>query len=340
MGGKALKNAYTRRYNAIEFKNLVEEILPVIRKEFNTEAEVIVAYKNKESFGDIDILIKNNSTDVNIILENIERIFNPTQIHRNTDCISFDYKEIQIDFILTTPENWEISQIFFSYNDLGNLQGKIAHRFGLKYGYDGLKIAYYTKDDKIKKLDNIYISRDARKIFQFLGFDYDRYLLGFDNLNDIFDYVIDSKYFDPEVFKMEHLNNIDRSRNKKRANYQIFLDYIKDKSAKTKWINGEDKSKYVDEIHDFFNPPFNLKSKISELEEKEKLRREIKSKFNGNLIMEWVPEYKGNRLGKIMLAFSQYIEKEHKSFDEWLSLQTDENIKKQFLKFSKDFKDA
>ena len=40
----------------------------------------------------------------------------------------------QIDFIKVGEENWETSKNYFSYNDLGNLMGRLAQRLGVKYG--------------------------------------------------------------------------------------------------------------------------------------------------------------------------------------------------------------
>jgi hypothetical protein len=49
---------------------------------------------------------------------------------------------------------------------------------------------------------------------------------GFDTYKEMFDYVQKSKYFNPELFKFENLNNRNRVRDKKRKVYNEFLNYI------------------------------------------------------------------------------------------------------------------
>lgn len=296
MGGKALKSTFTRRYNKDEYFELRREILRKLTK-INLIGRDIPAYRLKDSFGDMDILILNDGNIKNI-KELIQIHFNPSEMHFNGNVWSFDYKELQIDFILTPTRNWETAYNFFSWNDLGNLIGKIAHKFNLKYGFEGLVFKYRLDNDKT--LGEIVLSKNTETILEFLGFDYNKWCQGFDTMEEIFDYVINSKYFSIDIFKFENLNHIDKKRNKKRKMYNQFLQYVtKNELNLPNYQFESDKSKYYSKIEATF-PGF--LSKLEKFQEKEQIRKKIASKFNGNLIMEKYG-YTGNELGKIISDF-------------------------------------
>ena len=119
-----------------------------------------------------------------------------------------------------------MAEVFFSASDLGNLMGRICHRvFGLKYGFTGLRYVVRAEDG-VTKRGEIHLSRDPRRIFAFLGFDFDRYLEGFKELEDIFEFVVDSKFFSPNMFVREHLTGKNKKRSVKRSTFSRFLDYV------------------------------------------------------------------------------------------------------------------
>lgn len=185
----------------------------------------------------------------------------------------------------------------------GNISMKIKLNF--KYGPDGFKVKCITENGLT---EDIVISKDSKKIFEFLGFDYERYLKGFDTLEEIFDWVINSKYFNYEKFLMDNLNHIDRKRNKKRATYQKFLEYIntKDLNSLPKHEFNKEKETYIDIIDNYF-PEVKLVEKLAELTTKDAYNKLIAERFNGNLIMEWTG-LKGKELGECIVNFKKYIE--------------------------------
>ncbi len=330
MGGKALKNTFTRRYEKAEFFKLAEELVPKIRSIFVTEAEVIQAYKAKDTFGDMDILVLSEPgnphlSDIRgLILEHFGTEISPIEIHHNGNCWSFAHQELQIDLILTPRENWIPSQVFFSFNDLGKFMGKIYHKFGLKYGYDGLKMPYNFEG---KKVGTIQISKDMEKIFEFIGCPWKKFQDGFENLEEIFQYVINSSYFDYTAFQMENLNSINKNRNKRRKVYTEFLQYLKDHNITKTNDWAEDKSTYWKEINTYF-PEANLLENIKKLEKKENLRQELATKFNGNLVMEKFPKLQGPALGKAIGLFQNKFA----NFDEFITDHTSEEIMTEFEK--------
>jgi len=120
MGGKALTNGLTRRYNKDEF----ETIIPIIVEKAKTlfkDVSPLKYYRTKQNFGDADILCLTDSS-INIDIKQwIYETYQSKEVSQNGNVYSFEFNELQVDFILTPLENWETSKAYFAWNDLGNL---------------------------------------------------------------------------------------------------------------------------------------------------------------------------------------------------------------------------
>ena len=301
MGGNALK-VPTRRYERTEFEEISKELLDTLSKTFK-RAEMPLYYKNKPSFGDADILISTDGYNGNI-RDYITDTFKPNEIVHNGNCYSFDYKEIQVDLITVSGERFDTNIFYLSFNDMGNFIGKIAHGFGLKYGQDGLT---YDHNFKGSNIGRVFISKDYKKIFEFLDLSYDRYLQGFDELVDIFKFITASKYFNWEYVQLENNNKINRDRDKKRKSYNAFLEYI-DNNVRDdihKYEYFKDKSDYIPMINEFF-PEANLELEIRRLEYEHCRSLYIKAKFNGGDVMRNYG-FKGKELGDVLTGFKEFI---------------------------------
>lgn len=309
MGGKAL-NINTERKNTKEFLNISSNIQFLLEKELSIYTHLVKFYKNKESHGDIDILLKIDKKfqDKNINIKNfIENYLSPNDIITNGSVISFDYENIQVDLISVNEKDWETAKVYFDYDPSGNLMGKIAKSFGLKYGFKGLEYPLRTSSGRIS--ENINISKNNKKIFEFLGYDYDSYSKGFSDLEDIFEYIINGKYFTPNKFKMENLTRIDKKRNKKRKTYQQFLNYVNNDLKRFENVIELDKNKdnYLEWIDKNF-PDINLIQQINDFKQKDKRNQEISEKFNGKLVMKRHPNLKGRKLGVKISEFKNQFE--------------------------------
>jgi hypothetical protein len=266
MGGKALKDIETVRLGVDDFLQLQSEVVEKLSAKFG-DIRPTVYYRSKDSFGDLDIIIGRpiphdikdwirNSFKSKSVVHNGESL-------QNAVTVSFEYKNFQVDLIINHPENIEIAHFYYSYNDLGNYVGRIASEYQLKFGFNGL---HYR--------GRIFISKDPKKIYEFLGFSYNLYLKGFDTLNEIFDYVITSKHFSNHIYFYENLDNVNRSRNKKRPNYQKFLDYLKDSNINVIFEYPKTDQEAINIIDAYF-PEANLKWILQE-------------EFNNNLMQEKV----------------------------------------------------
>ena len=304
MGGNALKIAKTRRYDRAEFDVISVELMDTLKKSFARVAMPLF-YKNKPSFGDADIMVSTEGLNFGL-REYIVETFAPIEIHHNGNCWSFDYKELQVDLITIAPEHFDSNYNYLSYNDLGNYIGKIAHGFGFKYGQEGLVYDHYFKGSNIGR---VLISKDYDKIYEFLGLDYNRWREGFNELEDIFTFIGESKYFNWEYLQLENNNRINRERDAKRKSYQSFLSWIDEnvKDDNHRFPFSKDKAEYVDAANKFF-PEAGLELEIRRLEYEHCRNLYIKGKFNGGDVMR---KYglKGKELGDAMSGFKNIIGK-------------------------------
>lgn len=259
-------------------------------------------YRNKESFGDADILVV---SDGNLNMRSyIIDTFKPVEIFPNGNCWSFDYKELQIDIITASEEHFDSNYNYLCYNDLGNFIGRIAQGFGMKYGQEGLWLEYQFREQNI---GTIPLTKDMRVILEFLDLSYDKYKAGFDTLEEIFEFISNSMYFNWKKFQLDELNKINRDRNKKRRSYMSFLEWVADNVADDKHEHYfyEDKTQYFQKIDNAF-PDADLITEIRRLEYEHTRALYIKAKFNGGMVMRMYG-FKDKALGDAMTGFKEYV---------------------------------
>ena len=332
MGGKALNKygVFTERKNAEEYLKIGKEIQDRLAIDMTKETFIVQSYTDKADHGDLDILIKEVKNSILNWRKYIELVFKPQAIYKNANVYSFDYQNFQIDIILINEDKWEIAKTYFNFDPLSNCLGKTFHKFNLSYGWDGLFYKYRYNDGRCYK--NILLTTDPRRIFEFGGFDYDRYLQGFETLEDIFKFIINGKYFDNRVFQMENLNRIDRKRNAKRKSYHQFLKYIKDNNINIKYNFLKDKDMYLPLIISTFND-VDVLGEIYEQMVKETIIKNIRNKFNGNIIMRWFPELTGKELGS---AIKEFKNLHGDNFNDFILDSSTDAIKENFCDFYKN----
>jgi hypothetical protein len=188
-------------------------------------------------------------------------------------------------------------------------------KYNLKYGLEGLFMNVYNKRGK---LGTLMVSQDYPKIYKFLGLDYTKWEQGFDELEDIFEFIATSKFFNWKMFQFDQLNKINRDRNKKRKSYMSFLEWMDKNVADTahEYQFTEDKTSYFDMINEFF-PEADLVTQTRRLEYEECKKLYLQSKFNGGQVMLKFG-LEGKELGDAMTNFKKHIESTfYTSFDDW-----------------------
>ena len=309
MGGKALNKygVFTERKNTEEFLRIGYELQERLGFDLGVRTAIVTCYRTKANHGDLDLLVKMEEPRNPFGFswkDYIEKRLKPQAINCNGGVFSFDYQGFQVDIIPIPEAKWETALIYFSYDPLGNIMGKTYHKFGLSYGWEGLFYKY--RNEHGTNSANILLTNNARRMFDFGGYDYDRYLKGFDTLEEIFRFAIESKYFDAEMFQMENLKSLDKKRNRKRGSYHLFLNYIKDNGINTKFIFEEDKDKYIETIDRCF-PEAMLEHELVMLRRKDLRDFYLAERFNGEIVMKWLPELKGKELGQAIGKFKDYL---------------------------------
>lgn len=238
MGGNALKHVGVERKLKADYDVVMTDVMTKLAELFPaSRCGVPLSYSDKESFGDGDVLLESNWLPADW-KEKIKEVFQPTDTVSNGGVFSFDYQKMQIDIITSPKEDFAINLTYLSYNDLGNLMGRVAHKMGFKYGHDGLT---KVMRDGSEKVGEVPLSKNAKEIFHFLGYDYNRFCMGFQKLEHIFEFAASSPYFSRTIYQLENRNNVSRVRDAKRPTYTAFLKWLEEKS----WLDKYHWSPYV-----------------------------------------------------------------------------------------------
>lgn len=226
-------------------KEQYDEVLSALTITLPYKTAAIPSYRSKDSFGDCDLLT--TSTD-EAFEKSLSKDFVLLDKKRNGSVTSYalkycNFPPFQFDLIKAREDSFKFHYNYLSYNDLGNLIGRVAAAFGFKFAHDGLYIlAWYshkgeersvarvketgkTNDCAEYKMEKLFISNFDQAL-EFLGFDRLRFAQGFNTIDDILDYVASSKYFCKDFFLFENRNHDQRKRDIKRPTYTRALEYF------------------------------------------------------------------------------------------------------------------
>jgi hypothetical protein len=221
MGGHVFGN--TRRYSKEEYSLLERQILSLFyyNKFTLDEIKIIPSYRNKDSFGDMDILIEESKRESTLSILKEYFSLNKEDFSFNSNVVSIRVKrDFQLDLIFTPKEFMETSFNYFSNSDLSNLIGRVYRKTGFKFAHKGLIFVVREGDFIFRE---IIVSKDWKKMLEFLDYDYEVFSGGFDTLEDIFRFVASSPLFNKEIFLLHNRSHISRVRDKKRETYREFL---------------------------------------------------------------------------------------------------------------------
>jgi hypothetical protein len=287
MGGNATKHLGTQRVNKHQFEqccNMLNTMLQQYIVEQNLQTKerfcVIESYHDKQDFGDIDLLSTIDRQIFEKLVEKKENINIIGKAEQFSYAIEFKINDdvditkskstksilVQVDYIKSNILDFDFSENFFAFNDLGNLIGRIAAQAGFSFGFDGLKRKIYVdnRGDIINDLysneisvtslvenarlfknelnrailkTSIIVTKDFDNALKFLGFDVERFKQGFNNMNEVFEFVVSSTFFNKDAFLFENRNHKARARDKKRSNYLAALEYFKNKKDRKKQLS-------------------------------------------------------------------------------------------------------
>lgn len=273
MGGTAL-GYQSRRIKRNEYNSIVSHVKSFFYHNFNSPVWDIEAYDLKETFGDIDFLIDaSDFQNAEEIKTHILSLSTNKKINSNGNIHSVDYHGVQLDFILVNNLDDMIPYYFYTcFDPLGNLLGRYARKLGgLKLGIDGLSYPVRIENYQVARIP---ISKNPETILSFFGLDYETYMRGFQAQKDIFDFVINSPFFNRDIINLQ--NYIDRKRDAKRPSWNAFVQYVEETKPENKH-DFKEKEYYFDYIESFFP---NFKETREKYIKEALAKRELKQKFS------------------------------------------------------------
>lgn len=308
MGGNALSHPSVRLTKK-NYDRVADDVAGRLKSAFpGNRVYAIESYRSKASFGDLDVLVESTGYDPRKAAEAIGAV----EVVRNGPVTSvglvvrpevpvLDGNVFQVDLIAMEPEAFDFASFYFRYNDTGNLLGRIAHALGLALRHDGLM--FYLREGDYR-YDDIVLTRNWSEALAFLGYDPEWYMAGFENLEEIFQFVVSSPYFSPDIFLLKNRNAQARIRDRKRPTYNAFLKWCEARPDLPAFKFPENKATWLPLIAEFF-PHF--QAEYDRAQAGLAQRRAVKAKFNG----DWVSQLtglQGKELGGLMKRFKESFE--------------------------------
>lgn len=308
-----------KRINKDEYDKVSSLIISELLQYGYAAAQCPKVISSKFDHGDVDILV-NVGNGEKPLLNFVKEKFYATP-HKNGNIISFPYDGIQIDLIGVGATNYEVAHYYFSY-ELGLGLGVISDKLGLKLGWDGLALKYplnlISPELPAHEYFEIALTKDASEFFDILGVSKEKVDSGFATREDFFNWLADSKYFDPKIFNLDELNHRNKARNRKRATYNALVKYFKTMSeAKPRPTKEEVRSAMIERFP-------HAQAKIEEKSRQIMENKERAAKFNGNIVRE-LTGLEGAALGSFIKDFKAHYSV-YMTFEVYLDDRTKEMV--------------
>lgn len=257
-------------------------------------------YHNKPDFGDVDIIVSDAAIQTSwqdLRMELVRDL--GIQEYKSAGAVfSTVYQNFQVDFFHREQRYLESTYHYLSFNDVGNILGKIFKRFNLKYGEQGLLYVFRRADGHYQK--DLEVSQDFERIFTFLALDYAHWEQGFDTLDELFRWATASPYFSIHPYQEQDATTAQRV--KERTTMRRFVEWLDAQGITQRYPFLEDRDAYLPTINDFF-PEAHLLEKIAQERQRETVVAQLREKYSGKIVMHLFPDLQGVELGGFMRNF-------------------------------------
>lgn len=261
-------------------------------------------YGSKPDFGDMDVVVSNASIEAlggwDAFRAAIAEGLGVTQTKSVGGLYSTAFADLQVDYFVRSPHLFESTYHYLSFNDLGNLLGKICKRLGLKYGEDGLSYVF-RRDSQPSYKTALPITRDWPRILTFLGLEVDPWLAGFDTLEQMFAWVVTSPWF--SVAPYVDRNRSTERRARQRRTMARFVEWVEHEGLDVRHDYRPERDAYVSDIDAAF-PEAELPRALEREREAEARVLVLREKFSGDRVREWTG-LTGKELGGFMRRFRE-----------------------------------
>lgn len=266
-------------------------------------------YASKPDFGDMDVVISGAAVEALGGAEAFRAaIIEGLQITRTKSVghvYSTAFRDFQVDYFTRPAELFEATYHYLSFNDLGNIIGKICKRLGLKYGEDGLSYVFRRPSQPSYK-KTLGVSRDWPRILTFLGLDVAAWEAGFETLEQMFAWVVVSPWF--SVVPYEQRARTTEQRARRRQTMARFVQWLEEEGIDKRHEFLQERDAYVPRIAAAF-PEAELESALAREREAEARVVALREKFSGDRVRAWTG-LDGKALGGFMRRFCEAYSQE------------------------------
>ncbi len=277
-------------------------------------------YGDKVDFGDMDVIVP--ITDWEAQRESIVSALGIVETKTVGRVFSTVYRGLQTDFFAVPPELLESTYDFMSFNDLGNLVGRMCRRFELKWGEQGLSYVFRRQSAENYVVD-IPVTQDFARVCAFLGLDHAVWASGFATLVELYEWVITSPYFSVVPY-------LDQESRRDRPTIARFCEFLRERniSARPEFA---DRKSYLGQVDAAF-PEARLLDRLAAKRAAEARSVKVTAKWNGDLVMRLRPE-RDQALGALIKAFKRSIAPTDTEFDAWVLASAPSDIERRIVEF-------
>jgi hypothetical protein len=281
-------------------------------------------YGGKADFGDMDVIVPDGPGWLQMRVE-ITASLGITRTKTAGRVFSTVFDGLQTGFFAVEERLVDSTYNYMSFNDLGNLLGRICRRFNLKYGEEGLSYTYRRAGNDHYRAD-LPVTQDFARICAFLKLDHAAWIEGFATLTALYEWVIASRYFSVAPY-LDDLTGTMARRSRDRPTIGSFIDFLRERGIAARPAFDE-RTAYLPMVIAAF-PEAGLEARIAAERDSEQRANAIAAKFNGKLVMRLRPELSGQALGEFIVAFKRSIP----GFEAFLLDTADEEIARRIREF-------
>lgn len=311
MGGKIFNLG---RKSAEDFLIIRGDVTSILEEAIEAKSGVLDyftprALLDKESHGDIDVVICcEHGTDVPKF---IKEYFKTDNIHINHNIFSFPFSNIQVDFIRTVKENFETNCNYIANGAASMFLGKVSRRIAdCIYGITGLEFLVRHEEEG-HEIGRIQISKDPKKIIEFLGYDYKAWKNGFNSEKELFNFLISSPYIGFDYLESTGGARKHRKREEHCPQYARFIEFAEKAKPKAEIEIDKSVDNSIYLIETFFK--IKIRGKYMDIQAAAKRKEEIRAKWSGADIKE-ITGIEGKELGKLIGEYKESFGEEENYF--------------------------
>ncbi|KAF8555233.1 hypothetical protein OG21DRAFT_1438969 [Imleria badia] len=229
----------------------------------------------KKDHGDIDFVVAHPLNREGITPEQVGRVLGAVKSIELDGNRTSNYAINIIDVrVCDDEEEAERVTVSHGYGDLGIIIGAIAKSYGLSVNHYGLKVTSPHPNPPM------HLTSSPRVIFDFMGLSMDRWMKGFETVEETFKFAATSRFFDPRRLHVPSMHTFNKSV-EGRSMYIDFLVWAQDKAPSV-----STSGPHQDAVEEALIT-FGKKSEWDAIVQEHYARTWLRSNFNGKLVAEW-----------------------------------------------------